>query len=92
VANKHSNPYIGDPRTREAKKKGYPARSVFKLEEIQNKTQILRSGMKVLDLGAAPGSWTLFASQKVGPSGKVLAIEPQKYHPALRPERCGRQR
>lgn len=78
VANKHSNPYIGDPRTREAKKKGYPARSVFKLEEIQNKTQILRSGMKVLDLGAAPGSWTLFASQKVGPSGKVLAIDLQE--------------
>lgn len=78
MANKHSNPYIGDPRTREAKKKGYPARSVFKLEEIQKKAQILRPGMKVIDLGAAPGSWALFASQKVGPQGRVLAIDLQE--------------
>lgn len=78
VANKHSNPYVGDPRTREAKKKGYPARSVFKLEEIQKKAQILRPGSRVLDLGAAPGSWSLFASQKVGPQGRVLAIDLQE--------------
>lgn len=62
----------------EAKKKGYPARSVFKLEEIQKKTQILRKGMRVLDLGAAPGSWSLYAAQQVGPSGKVLAIDLQE--------------
>jgi len=70
------NPYAGpDPRTLEAKKRGYPARSVFKLEEIQQKVQLLRGGQRVLDLGAAPGSWSLFASQKVGPSGRVLAID-----------------
>lgn len=70
-----SNPYVADARTLEAKKRGYPARSVFKLEEIQARTQLLKSGMRVLDLGAAPGSWSLYASQKVGPSGKVLAID-----------------
>lgn len=75
---KRVNPYVGDPRTLEAKKKGYPARSVFKLEEIQKKTQILRRGMTVIDLGAAPGSWSLYASQQVGQSGRVLAIDLQE--------------
>jgi 23S rRNA (uridine2552-2'-O)-methyltransferase len=70
------NPYAGpDPRTLEAKKRGYPARSVFKLEEIEHKAQLFRGGQHVLDLGAAPGSWSLYASQKVGPSGRVLAID-----------------
>jgi len=72
---KGSNPYVGDPRTLEAKKRGYPARSVFKLEEIQKKMQLLRRGMRVLDLGAAPGSWSLYAMQQVGAEGRVLAID-----------------
>lgn len=72
---KGSNPYVGDPRTLEAKKRGYPARSVFKLEEIQKKMQLLRRGMRVLDLGAAPGSWSLYAMQQVGAEGRVLAVD-----------------
>lgn len=73
-----SNPYAGmDPKALEAKKKGYPARSVFKLEEIQQKTQLLKKGMNVIDLGAAPGSWSLYASQQVGQNGRVLAIDLQ---------------
>lgn len=76
---KRSNPYAGtDAKTLEARKKGYPARSVFKLEEIQKKTQILKRGMRVIDLGAAPGSWSLYASQQVGETGKVLAIDLQE--------------
>ncbi len=76
MARNRNNPYAGvDPKTLEAKKKGYPARSVFKLEEIQKKTQLLKRGMRVVDLGAAPGSWSLYASQQVGPSGHVLAID-----------------
>lgn len=76
MARKRTNPYAGiDPKTVEAKKKGYPARSVFKLEEIQHKTQILKRGMSVVDLGAAPGSWSLYASQQVGQNGRVLAID-----------------
>lgn len=79
MSKRKQNPYVGtDPRTLEAKKRGYPARSVFKLEEIQKKTQLLRPGMSVLDLGAAPGSWSLYASQKVGPRGHVLAIDLQE--------------
>ncbi len=65
----------GDHFTREAKKAGYPARSVFKLEEIDKRVRLLRPGMRVLDLGAAPGSWTLYAAQRLGPSGKILAVD-----------------
>jgi 23S rRNA (uridine2552-2'-O)-methyltransferase len=60
-----------------AKKENYAARAVFKLEEIDQRFKILRSGDQVLDLGAAPGSWSQFAAQKVGPKGRVLGIDLQ---------------
>lgn len=70
------NPYKGpDHFTRAAKKAGYPARSVFKLEEIDRRIRLLRPGMNVLDLGASPGSWTLYAAQKIGERGKLLAVD-----------------
>lgn len=65
----------GDHFTREAKKAGYPARSIFKLEEIDRRVKLLRPGMRVLDLGASPGSWTLYAAQRVGAPGKILAVD-----------------
>jgi 23S rRNA (uridine2552-2'-O)-methyltransferase len=72
------NPYArADARTRQAKAQGYPARSVFKLAEIDRAYRLLRSGHRVLDLGAAPGSWTLYASQRVAPGGRVLAVDLQ---------------
>ena len=64
-----------DRFTRAAKAAGYPARSVFKLEEIQRRYRIFRQGQRVLDLGAAPGSWTLYVSKEVGPGGRVLAAD-----------------
>src|ERR1700722_20237133 len=64
-----------DHFTREAKKAGYPARSVFKLEEIDRRVRLLRPSMRVLDLGAAPGSWSLYAAQKIGHAGKLLAMD-----------------
>lgn len=60
-----------------AKAENYPARSVYKLQELNAKFALLKPGMKVLDLGAAPGSWTLFAAQKVGAQGFVLALDIQ---------------
>jgi 23S rRNA (uridine2552-2'-O)-methyltransferase len=70
------NPYKRPDRfTRAAKQQGYPARSVFKLEEIDRRVRLLKPGMRVLDLGAAPGSWTLYAAQKVGRGGKLLAVD-----------------
>jgi 23S rRNA (uridine2552-2'-O)-methyltransferase len=58
-----------------AKREGYPARSIYKLEEIDRRSRIFRRGQRVLDLGAAPGSWTLYAADKVGREGKVVAID-----------------
>lgn len=58
-----------------AKQNNYPARSVYKLQEANKRFKLLRTGQKVLDLGAAPGSWSLYATQKVGASGMVLALD-----------------
>jgi 23S rRNA (uridine2552-2'-O)-methyltransferase len=70
------NPYAKpDAKTMEARAKGYPARSVFKLQEIDRRMRFLRAGQNVLDLGAAPGSWALYASERVGPTGHVYAID-----------------
>ena len=70
------NPYKKPDRfTVAAKKAGFPARSVFKLEEIDRRVRIFRPGMRVLDLGAAPGSWSLYVAQRVGARGHVLAID-----------------
>jgi 23S rRNA (uridine2552-2'-O)-methyltransferase len=60
-----------------AKAENYPARSVYKLQELDAKFALLKPGLHVLDLGAAPGSWTLFAAKKVGPAGFVLALDIQ---------------
>lgn len=68
----------GDSRTLAARAEGYPARSVFKLQEIDDKSKVLASGNNVVDLGAAPGSWSLYAAKKVGPSGRVLALDLQR--------------
>lgn len=60
---------------RKAKAENYPARSVYKLKELDARFGLLAKGMKVLDLGAAPGSWTLAAAEKVGTHGLVLACD-----------------
>lgn len=64
-----------DARTLAAKARGYPARSVFKLEEIDRRVGLLKGGQVVLDLGAAPGSWSRFALERVGPAGRVVAVD-----------------
>ena len=56
---------------------GYPARSVFKLQEMNDRFSLLKKGIKVLDLGAAPGSWTMFVLEKIGDNGSVMAVDLQ---------------
>ncbi len=68
---------VQDHYARRAQKEHFPARSVYKLKEIDEKTHLIRRNDKILDLGAAPGSWTLFVSQKVGPEGLVIAVDEQ---------------
>ncbi len=60
-----------------AKQENYPARSVYKLKEMDKRFRLLRPGLRVLDLGAAPGSWSLGAAEKIGPAGLVLAADIQ---------------
>lgn len=82
---KHSGRRLEDDFTRRAKREGYPARSVFKLEEIDTKLRLFRRGQRVLDLGASPGSWTLYAANKVGREGKVIGLDLQPHTAALPP-------
>src|SRR5438128_12325029 len=73
---KRQNPYARPDRfTRAAKERGFPARSVFKLEEIDRRVRLLRPGMNVLDLGSAPGSWSLYVAQKIGSKGRLLSMD-----------------
>jgi 23S rRNA (uridine2552-2'-O)-methyltransferase len=74
-----------DSFTKAAKAQGYPARSVFKLEEIDRRVRLLKSGQRVLDLGAAPGSWSMYAANKIAPSGKLLAIDLSEIQGSLGP-------
>jgi 23S rRNA (uridine2552-2'-O)-methyltransferase len=62
---------------KKAKQENYAARSVFKLREFDERFRIFKPDYKVLDLGAAPGSWSQYASEKVGLSGRVLGIDLQ---------------
>lgn len=69
-------PYIpNDKWSRKAAAEGYRARSVYKLMELDEKFRLLKPGMVVLDLGAAPGSWMQYASQKVGNEGWILGFD-----------------
>ena len=76
------NPWF-DKWAKKAKEKGFPARSVFKLEEIQKKYRILNPGFVVLDLGCAPGSWSKFAAKEVGTKGKVVGVDLQEVKVSL---------
>jgi 23S rRNA (uridine2552-2'-O)-methyltransferase len=58
-----------------ARAQGYRSRAVFKLVELQQKDRVLRAGQMVLDLGAAPGSWSEYASQIVGDQGTIIALD-----------------
>jgi len=64
-----------DHYSQQAKKEGFPARSVYKLKEIQKKHGLIKKGNKILDLGCAPGSWLLYAADLTGNAGHVIGID-----------------
>lgn len=64
-----------DHYSRRAKKERFPARSVYKLQEIQRKFNLIKKGDAVLDLGCSPGSWLLYAAKLTGKSGRVVGID-----------------
>ena len=67
--------HVTDPYVRKAKEQGYRSRAAFKLLELDKTEKLLRPGMTVVDLGAAPGSWSQVAAQKTRPGGKVIAVD-----------------
>lgn len=64
-----------DHYARKAKASGYPARSVYKLKEIQSKYKLIHEGDRILDLGCSPGSWLLYLSEIVGEKGSVAGVD-----------------
>ena len=69
---------LNDPYAAQAKRDGYRSRAAYKLLEIDDKYRVLKSGMTVVDLGAAPGGWSQIAAKRVGSvdgKGKVIAID-----------------
>jgi 23S rRNA (uridine2552-2'-O)-methyltransferase len=64
-----------DPYVKKARAEGWRSRAVFKLEEIHQRERLLRPGMTVVDLGAAPGGWSQFAAGIVGDTGQVFALD-----------------
>lgn len=73
---KRNNSYAAPDRfTVAAKRAGFAARSVFKLEEIDRRVRLLKPGQNVLDLGATPGSWSQYIASKIGPKGHLLAMD-----------------
>jgi 23S rRNA (uridine2552-2'-O)-methyltransferase len=67
--------HVTDPFVRQAKAQGYRSRAAFKLQEIDEKEKLLRPGMTVVDLGAAPGGWSQVAAARVKPGGRVIAVD-----------------
>jgi 23S rRNA (uridine2552-2'-O)-methyltransferase len=67
--------HVNDPYVQRSKKEGYRSRSAYKLTEIDERDKLLQPGMLVVDLGAAPGGWSQVAAKRVGPAGRVVAID-----------------
>lgn len=66
---------LNDPYVARAKREGFRSRAAYKLTEIDDKYHLLKSGMTVVDLGAAPGGWSQVAAKRVGGKGRVVAID-----------------
>jgi 23S rRNA (uridine2552-2'-O)-methyltransferase len=67
--------HLSDPFVKQAQKDGYRSRSAYKLIELNEKDRLIRPGMRILDLGSAPGGWSQVASRIVGAKGRVLATD-----------------
>lgn len=67
--------HASDQYVKQAKEQGLRSRAVFKLKELDEKYRLLKPGMAVVDLGAAPGGWAEYAFKKVGAKGRVVALD-----------------
>ena len=67
--------HFDDEYVKMAQAQGYRSRAVFKLKEIQDKDQLIKPGMNIIDLGAAPGGWSQFARQMAGKKDSIIALD-----------------
>ncbi len=69
------NDHVNDPYVQEAQRRGYRSRAAFKLLELDARDKLLRPGLRVVDLGAAPGSWCQVLRERVGSTGRIVAVD-----------------
>ena len=74
-SNRWMQEHFDDEYVKMAQAQGYRSRAVFKLSEIQDRDQIIKPGMNVIDLGAAPGGWSQFARQLLGKKNRLVALD-----------------
>jgi 23S rRNA (uridine2552-2'-O)-methyltransferase len=67
--------HFNDEFVKRARKEGYRSRAVYKLQEIDQRDRLLKPGMTVVDLGAAPGAWSQYLVERVGRSGRVIGLD-----------------
>jgi 23S rRNA (uridine2552-2'-O)-methyltransferase len=67
--------HVSDPYVKRAQREGWRSRAAFKLLELDQKDRLLRPGLLVVDLGAAPGGWSQVAARSVGAKGRVVALD-----------------
>jgi 23S rRNA (uridine2552-2'-O)-methyltransferase len=67
--------HFADPFVKKARAQGFRSRAIYKLEELDQREKLLRPGLICLDLGAAPGAWSQYASRRVGRKGRVVATD-----------------
>jgi 23S rRNA (uridine2552-2'-O)-methyltransferase len=67
--------HVTDPYVKRANAEGYRSRAAYKLQQIDARDKLLKVGMTVVDLGAAPGGWSQVAAEGVGPTGRVIALD-----------------
>ncbi|TAN65465.1 MAG: 23S rRNA (uridine(2552)-2'-O)-methyltransferase RlmE [Methylobacter sp.] len=67
--------HFADEYVKMAQAQGYRSRAVFKLKEIQDKDQLIKPGMNIIDLGAAPGGWSQFTRPIIGKKNKIIALD-----------------
>jgi len=67
--------HLSDPFVKKAQLEGYRSRSAYKLTELNEKDRLIKPGMRIMDLGSAPGGWSQVAGKLVGKKGRVLATD-----------------
>ena len=67
--------HVTDPFVKRANAEGYRSRAAYKLQQIAERDKLLKHGMTVVDLGAAPGGWSQVVAKAVGPTGRVIAVD-----------------